>query len=57
MKLPFHQLAIIPQKKYVVEGIMEGQNGRVSNVRSVWFVSEGEEIPHFVTAYPIRGVQ
>jgi hypothetical protein len=43
--------------RYVVEGIMKGLGGRVANVRTVWFVAEGETTPRFVTAYPIRGLR
>jgi hypothetical protein len=42
---------------YVVEGIMESPSGKKALVRSVWFVEEGEDVPRFVTGYPIRGRQ
>jgi len=43
--------------RYVVEGIMETPDGRFPYIRTVWFVAEGEQIPRFVTSYPIRGEQ
>jgi hypothetical protein len=43
--------------RYVVEGIIKGPNGNTANVRTVWFLPQQEEIPRFVTAYPIRGVR
>jgi hypothetical protein len=41
--------------RYVVEGIMEMPNGVRPHVRTVWFVEEGDEVPQFVTAYPLGG--
>ncbi len=38
--------------RYVVEGQMRCENGKSYLVRSVWFISNGETIPKFVTAYP-----
>ena len=38
--------------KYVVEGQMPCENGKNYLIRSVWFISNGETIPKFVTAYP-----
>lgn len=38
--------------RYVVEGPMYCTNGRHYPIRSVWFISNGETIPKFVTAYP-----
>ncbi len=40
--------------RYVVEGIMETPDGRSPRTRTVWFIRKREEIPHFVTAYPLR---
>jgi len=40
--------------RYVVEGIMVVPDGRSPLVRTIWFVRNQEEIPQFVTAYPIR---
>ncbi len=40
--------------RFVVECIMETPDGRFPCVRTAWFVEEGEEIPRFVTAHPLR---
>ncbi|HEX6386116.1 MAG TPA: hypothetical protein VF177_15705 [Anaerolineae bacterium] len=40
-------------KRYVIEGAMAAPGGRSPFVRSVWFVRSGEQIPRFVTAYPL----
>lgn len=40
-------------KRFVIEGIMSTPDGRSAMVRSVWMIREGEEIPRFVTAYPL----
>lgn len=40
--------------RYVVEGVLHTPDGRTPNVRSVWFVENGEDAPRFVTAYPLR---
>src|SRR3972149_3996534 len=41
--------------RFVVEGIIEGRNGKIVIMRTVWFVAKVEEIPRFITAYPTRG--
>ena len=40
--------------RYVVEGIMTAPDGRTPLIRNVWFIKNEEEIPQFVTAYPLR---
>ena len=40
--------------RYVVDGIMKTPDGRTPNVRSVWFIETGEDLPRFVTAHPLR---
>jgi hypothetical protein len=40
--------------RYVVEGILYTPDGRTPNVRSVWFIETGENVPRFVTAYPLE---
>lgn len=40
--------------RYVVEGIMSCPDGRTPEVRSVWFVADGESVPRFVTAYRLK---
>ncbi len=41
--------------RYVVEGPLQTPSGRTPQVRSVRFIETGEEAPHFVTAYPLKG--
>lgn len=40
--------------RYVVDGILFTPDNRNPLIRSVWFIEEGETIPKFVTAYPLR---
>jgi len=40
--------------RYVVDGIMTAPDGRSPLIRTVWFNRNGEDIPQFVTAYPLR---
>jgi uncharacterized protein DUF6883 len=40
--------------RYVVEGIITAPDGRSPLIRTVWFVRNEEEMPQFVTAYPLR---
>ena len=40
--------------RYVVEGIIAAPDGRSPLIRTVWFVRNEEDIPQFVTAYPLR---
>ena len=39
--------------RYAVDGIMATPDGRTPRVRTVWFIGTGEEVPRFVTAYPL----
>ena len=39
-------------RKYIVDGTIQGPNGRNAWIRSVWVILCGEETPRFVTAYP-----
>jgi hypothetical protein len=41
--------------RYVVEGVIDTPGGRPLNLRSVWFRDDGEEVPRFATAYPLKG--
>jgi hypothetical protein len=40
--------------RYVIEGILSTPDGRVPLIRTVWFIETGEQIPRFVTAYPLQ---
>lgn len=39
--------------RYTIEGILVTPDGRMPVIRSVWFIENGEDIPRFVTAYPL----
>jgi len=39
--------------RFVIEGIITTPDSRQPYLRTVWFIKHGEEIPHFVTAYPL----
>lgn len=43
--------------KYLIEGRISGPTGVATEIRSVWFVENGERSPRFITAYPLRGMQ
>lgn len=55
-----HQVARIEAslfgERYVIEGEIDTPSGRKPKVRAVWFLKTNERIPHFVTAYPLKGV-
>jgi hypothetical protein len=38
--------------KYIIEGALGTPNGRFVQVRTVWIVDGGDDVPRFVTAYP-----
>jgi hypothetical protein len=40
--------------RYVIEGTMFTPDGRAPLMRTVWFIETGEQIPRFVTAYPLH---
>ena len=40
---------------YTVEGVLATPLGRRPMVRVVWFQDIGENAPHLVTAYPLKG--
>ena len=39
---------------YLVRGILHGPTGRSAPVATVWMVRSGEDVPRFVTAYPLE---
>jgi hypothetical protein len=41
--------------RYVIEGALATPDGRAPPVRTVWFIDTGQEVPRFVTAYPLKG--
>ena len=38
--------------RYVIDGVLKTPVGRELPLRTVWFIDNDEQIPHFVTAYP-----
>ena len=40
--------------RYVIEGMISTPDGRAPLIRAVWFMATDEDIPRFVTAYPLR---
>ena len=41
--------------RYVVDGTIDTPYGRTPSIRSVWFLETGQDVPRFVTAYPLGG--
>ena len=39
--------------RFIIEGIMFTPDDRTPRVRTIWFIETGEQIPRFVTAYPL----
>lgn len=39
--------------KYIIDGPLETPDARNPSIRSVWFLETNEEMPRFVTAYPL----
>jgi hypothetical protein len=39
--------------RYVVDGPLHAPDGNDLNIRSVWFIDHGMELPRFVTAHPL----
>lgn len=42
--------------RYAIDGLLHAPSGAVLNVRSVWFITAGEEIPRFTTAHPLKRI-
>jgi Domain of unknown function (DUF6883) len=40
--------------RYIIEGKLNTPSGKKPLIRSIWFLESGENIPRFVTAYPLR---
>jgi tagatose-1,6-bisphosphate aldolase non-catalytic subunit AgaZ/GatZ len=38
--------------RYVIGGEVTTPTGAIRLIRTVWFIDNEEQIPHFVTAYP-----
>jgi len=40
---------------YSVEGSLSAPDGRMPQVRVIWFIETGQRLPRLVTAYPLKG--
>jgi len=40
--------------RYVADGILHAPDGRTPEVRVVWFIERGDEVPRLVTAFPAK---
>lgn len=40
--------------QYMIDGPLQAPDGSALNVRSVWFITAGEEAPRFTTAHPLK---
>jgi len=40
--------------RYVADGILHAPDGRTPQVRVVWFIERGDEVPRLVTAFPAK---
>lgn len=38
--------------RYVIDGVLRTPLGRELSIRTIWFIDNHGQIPHFVTAYP-----
>ncbi len=41
--------------RYVIEGPLSAADDRRPNLRWIWFLDTGTDIPRLVTAYPLKG--
>ncbi len=41
--------------RYIIDGGLDTPDGRRPDVRVVWFIEQGADVPYLVTAYPARG--
>jgi hypothetical protein len=41
-------------RRYVIEGEVPTPDRRTPMVRAVWFIDNEQEVPRFVTAYPLK---
>lgn len=52
---------VLEGTKYVIEGELETPNrttsDRLPRLRSIWMIDTGNNIPRFVTAYPLREIR
>lgn len=52
-----HEVARIEEspfgQRFIVDGLLESPDGRRPAIRVVWFVEAGDDVPRFVTAFPL----
>ena len=41
-------------QKFIIEGALTGPTGETVQIIAVWVILDGETVPRFVTAYPMR---
>ena len=39
--------------KYVIKGKIKTPSGKIIQVRTIWIIEPNQEVPRFVTAYPV----
>ncbi|MFM9971374.1 MAG: DUF6883 domain-containing protein [Burkholderiales bacterium] len=42
--------------RYVIDGLLRTPNNSALNIRGVWFITRGIEVPRFVTAHPLKRI-
>ncbi|MBI4528065.1 MAG: hypothetical protein HY695_30085 [Deltaproteobacteria bacterium] len=40
--------------RYVIDGLLKAPDGTWLNIRSAWFIDDGDDSPRFITAHPLR---
>ncbi len=41
--------------RYIIDGALDAPDGRRPEVRAVWFIEAGTDVPYLATAYPGKG--
>jgi uncharacterized protein DUF6883 len=41
-------------KRYIVDGELTAPDKRKPQIRAIWFIEIGEDVPYLVTAYPLE---
>jgi hypothetical protein len=41
--------------RYIIEGVLQTPDERNPQIRVIWFIATGEELPHLASAYPLKG--
>lgn len=40
-------------QKYIITGNFKGPSGKAMKLKSIWIILAGEELPRFITIYPV----